>query len=161
MGRTGIESKDTLEMNVEPTEPYVYQPYGALSHPEKGDKLFAVAGPGLETVRDLTKEEANAICEDLKRQISEGKIFANHSLNIVANTEKFKEALRKIAIAAERHLCSECKSKPIFKGTLCRGCYNRAITPQVRKRHKPGRNDPCPCGSGIKFKKCCIGKVIQ
>ncbi|RJR27265.1 MAG: type I methionyl aminopeptidase [Desulfobacteraceae bacterium] len=21
-----------------------------------------------------------------------------------------------------------------------------------------GRNDPCPCGSGLKFKKCCIGK---
>lgn len=20
---------------------------------------------------------------------------------------------------------------------------------------KPGRNDPCPCGSGIKYKKCC------
>jgi tetratricopeptide (TPR) repeat protein len=23
---------------------------------------------------------------------------------------------------------------------------------------KPGRNDPCPCGSGKKFKKCCGGK---
>jgi hypothetical protein len=22
---------------------------------------------------------------------------------------------------------------------------------------KPGRNDPCPCGSGKKFKKCCLG----
>lgn len=21
--------------------------------------------------------------------------------------------------------------------------------------HKVGRNDPCPCGSGKKFKKCC------
>jgi SEC-C motif len=21
----------------------------------------------------------------------------------------------------------------------------------------PGRNDPCPCGSGHKFKKCCLG----
>jgi hypothetical protein len=20
---------------------------------------------------------------------------------------------------------------------------------------KPGRNDPCPCGSGVKYKKCC------
>ncbi|MFO7786011.1 MAG: type I methionyl aminopeptidase [Thermodesulfobacteriota bacterium] len=24
---------------------------------------------------------------------------------------------------------------------------------------KPGRNDPCPCGSGKKYKKCCLGKV--
>lgn len=23
----------------------------------------------------------------------------------------------------------------------------------------PGRNDPCPCGSGKKFKKCCLGKT--
>lgn len=25
---------------------------------------------------------------------------------------------------------------------------------------KPGRNDPCPCGSGKKFKKCC-GKNVS
>lgn len=25
-------------------------------------------------------------------------------------------------------------------------------------RKKIGRNDPCPCGSGKKFKKCCLGK---
>jgi len=24
---------------------------------------------------------------------------------------------------------------------------------------KVGRNDPCPCGSGAKFKNCCIEKV--
>jgi uncharacterized protein len=24
----------------------------------------------------------------------------------------------------------------------------------VRKGEQPGRNDPCPCGSGKKFKKC-------
>jgi methionyl aminopeptidase len=26
---------------------------------------------------------------------------------------------------------------------------------------KVGRNDPCPCGSGIKYKKCCLGKDTQ
>jgi len=25
------------------------------------------------------------------------------------------------------------------------------------KTYKVGRNDPCPCGSGLKFKKCCLG----
>ena len=24
---------------------------------------------------------------------------------------------------------------------------------------KVGRNDPCPCGSGLKFKKCCIDRA--
>ena len=26
----------------------------------------------------------------------------------------------------------------------------------VVKDHKIGRNDPCPCGSGLKYKKCCL-----
>ena len=31
-------------------------------------------------------------------------------------------------------------------------------TPIVREEPKVGRNDPCPCGSGKKFKKCCGAK---
>ena len=31
--------------------------------------------------------------------------------------------------------------------------YNRSKT--VVKGDKIGRNDPCPCGSGLKYKKCC------
>lgn len=30
----------------------------------------------------------------------------------------------------------------------------------VREGKKVGRNDPCPCGSGRKFKQCCMGKGI-
>lgn len=26
---------------------------------------------------------------------------------------------------------------------------------------QPGRNDPCPCGSGLKYKKCCLAKNTQ
>lgn len=26
---------------------------------------------------------------------------------------------------------------------------------QITKKPKVGRNDPCPCGSGLKYKKCC------
>ncbi|WP_085931013.1 SEC-C metal-binding domain-containing protein [Anaerophaga thermohalophila] len=26
---------------------------------------------------------------------------------------------------------------------------------KILHRLKPGRNDPCPCGSGKKYKKCC------
>lgn len=32
--------------------------------------------------------------------------------------------------------------------------------PQTRKEVKVGRNDPCPCGSGMKYKQCC-GKNEQ
>ena len=26
---------------------------------------------------------------------------------------------------------------------------------QLGAKHRPGRNEPCPCGSGKKFKRCC------
>jgi uncharacterized protein len=28
----------------------------------------------------------------------------------------------------------------------------------IHSTPKVGRNDPCPCGSGLKYKKCCLGK---
>jgi hypothetical protein len=33
--------------------------------------------------------------------------------------------------------------------------------PAVNPYRNVGRNDPCPCGSGKKFKKCCLPKVEQ
>jgi len=32
---------------------------------------------------------------------------------------------------------------------------------KVTKRNKIGRNQKCPCGSGKKYKKCCIDKQQQ
>lgn len=28
----------------------------------------------------------------------------------------------------------------------------------ITRENKTGRNDPCPCGSGKKYKKCCLDK---
>ncbi len=33
------------------------------------------------------------------------------------------------------------------------------VVPAVNPRKNVGRNDPCPCGSGKKFKKCCLTAV--
>lgn len=37
-----------------------------------------------------------------------------------------------------------------------RALYNRKPKQMVRKHAKVGRNEPCPCGSGKKFKNCCM-----
>ncbi|MBQ8759436.1 MAG: SEC-C domain-containing protein [Clostridia bacterium] len=44
--------------------------------------------------------------------------------------------------------------------------YGRAAKPEKQsaepyvkpKSEQVGRNDPCPCGSGLKYKKCCMLK---
>jgi hypothetical protein len=35
--------------------------------------------------------------------------------------------------------------------------FGEPVMPFVREGPKVGRNDPCPCGSGKKYKKCCLG----
>ena len=41
--------------------------------------------------------------------------------------------------------------------------YTRAVregpAPYIASVPKPGRNDPCPCGSGKKYKHCCLLKA--
>ena len=37
-------------------------------------------------------------------------------------------------------------------------CMDRKRDTTIVKDRKVGRNEPCPCGSGKKYKKCCIGK---
>jgi hypothetical protein len=50
------------------------------------------------------------------------------------------------------------------------GAHARALLPAWRERSrtgttltrpgsKVGRNDPCPCGSGLKYKKCCLARA--
>jgi preprotein translocase subunit SecA len=47
------------------------------------------------------------------------------------------------------------KKEPVRQMRLS---YNRgegSSVQTVRRAKKVGRNDPCPCGSGKKYKKCC------
>lgn len=45
--------------------------------------------------------------------------------------------------------------RPRQQMTLSHGESETKKKPQKRKEKKVGRNDPCPCGSGKKYKKCC------
>jgi len=50
--------------------------------------------------------------------------------------------------------------KPKLKPLLDRDfAYNGGVQTVVKNK-KIGRNDPCPCGSGKKYKKCCLGKDL-
>jgi uncharacterized protein YecA (UPF0149 family) len=37
--------------------------------------------------------------------------------------------------------------------------YDDEIPKPVKTDQKVGRNDPCPCGSGKKYKVCCLKKA--
>ena len=50
-------------------------------------------------------------------------------------------------------LLSDLTDEDLKSGALKR--IKREITARENKTKKIGRNDPCGCGSGKKFKKCC------
>ena len=47
------------------------------------------------------------------------------------------------------------KREQVAKPTQTSGDGTDTANKTVRKGKKVGRNDPCPCGSGKKYKKCC------
>ncbi len=51
-------------------------------------------------------------------------------------------------------------SREYFEGVLGKSKERVPDTPSpgIIKREKTGRNAPCPCGSGKKYKKCCLNK---
>jgi preprotein translocase subunit SecA len=63
--------------------------------------------------------------------------------------------LMKVQIAREDRMEQQFAPKPA-KMTYGRGGGGESTKPQtVVKDKKIGRNDPCICGSGKKYKKCC------
>lgn len=74
----------------------------------------------------------------------------------------FPVTVKTVRTAIEGHLPN------IYKRLLKRHIKLKAIYAHCKKRHysykqelqlpKVGRNDPCPCGSGKKYKKCCLRK---
>jgi uncharacterized protein YchJ len=56
--------------------------------------------------------------------------------------------------AQGRLLCPDC-GQPLVEED---GRLVHAPPTPVRTEQKVGRNDPCPCGSGKKYKHCCLKK---
>ena len=88
-------------------------------------------------------------------------MFAEMVDNIRENTAK-----RMLAFNPEAELTRLDFSKIIIDGAAAartpqRSVYGNLATPQKSSPSAPvrvtkvGRNDPCPCGSGKKYKKCC------
>jgi len=52
-------------------------------------------------------------------------------------------------------ICTE-RAKKRAKGKRIKPLFLDVTEPIVNEKAKIGRNDPCPCGSGKKYKKCCF-----
>ncbi|MGN0173329.1 MAG: preprotein translocase subunit SecA [Acutalibacteraceae bacterium] len=73
-----------------------------------------------------------------------------------AMTESIKEETAKRILNVHIRQNQEVAREKVAKVTGESGADDGSLKKEpIRKEKKPGRNDPCPCGSGQKYKKCC------
>jgi preprotein translocase subunit SecA len=69
-----------------------------------------------------------------------------------------EETVRRLFLVQVRPM-QEVKREKVAKETGAVGSSESMVKKQpVRVTGKAGPNDPCPCGSGKKYKKCCMQK---
>lgn len=66
------------------------------------------------------------------------------------------EKLRKMIIEKLNTINDEYDREKCEK--IAKEIYDKRLTKELLQRKKVGRNDQCPCGSGKKYKKCCLNK---
>jgi preprotein translocase subunit SecA len=133
----------------------------ALDHLKEG---IGLRGYGQRDPKVEYKRESFALFEDLRDRMREEVIRMLFLLRPATETEE-----REIMTARQRRAAQQVQ----YSGGESVSAYAQAGRPQaaaaqarqsgrrtavktvVRQTPKVGRNDPCPCGSGKKFKKCC------
>lgn len=102
-------------------------------------KLMLVAP---KRVLEIQRRQAEI---ERQRKEMEEKAAAAHQV-ILGNSEK-QEKPSAVTLSLKREQVAK-PVEPMGDGTMS---TNRTVV----KKNKIGRNDPCPCGSGKKYKKCC------
>ena len=94
------------------------------------------------------EQVASQINEEIKKSIEnmENKLQTGMIMDGVAQTEEQKQAKENLneAVGINQEQIMQAMAN-----------YKAAHTPKI-KEYKIGRNDPCPCGSGKKYKNCCL-----
>ncbi len=85
---------------------------------------------------------ATASLEALEQFLSNLKTMESHAQTSAFGQEAQARAQQARAQSQSRDRMEETLEKTVRQ-------------PQTRAQPKVGRNDPCPCGSGLKYKKCC------
>ena len=96
---------------------------------------------------------------DLREQNVIERLFQNLSQER-ALTDEEKKALLAEQRRKEQERAAQAMTRANKLGGGRRGPVAKPVTVR-RDGNKVGRNDPCPCGSGKKYKKCHMGKDLE
>ena len=115
----------------------------SMDHLREG---IGLRGYGQKNPKLEYKREGFAMFQDMMFSIYTESVKRLFSVQVVTEeaVEKFEQKEQKKEAEVQKNTTAPTLEKE----------------PVKRTAPKVGRNDPCPCGSGKKFKQCCMGKGI-
>jgi preprotein translocase subunit SecA len=114
----------------------------ALDHLKEG---ISLRGYGQRDPKQEYKRESFELFQAMKERIEDTIVKALFRLEPVSEEQMAEERRRRQSPPAGFRFSAPPKT----------GAPPTRPQTMVRKTDKVGRNDPCPCGSGKKYKKCC------
>ncbi|MFV0313767.1 MAG: SEC-C metal-binding domain-containing protein [Anaerotignum sp.] len=145
-------SQDTIWDDYLPKEQKIYEYI-------VGEKVKSVDGTVAELAErfGMTAEEIVAFVDGINEALPE-----KYDMESITETTKislkidFEKLFKQMVEYKAEHLYSLAQWDGIFDiETRKRFMIEQKNSRTVVKGDKIGRNDPCPCGSGKKYKKCC------
>lgn len=161
-----LEQWRTVAYNREQSEQQVRQFWGKYFEIEKGIYEQLLAEPDTE-VKGTVKELAEKYGQDIMTMVGflDGINDSLKEANPIETMEEDtqvslafdKEKLYKNMVDARADwLYNLPQWESIYDEETRKRLYReQKQSGTIRKEKKIGRNDPCPCGSGKKYKKCC------
>ncbi|WP_051652460.1 SEC-C metal-binding domain-containing protein [Clostridium algidicarnis] len=107
---------------------------------------------------DMDKEDAEDLIFDLLVDIQNGELPSKYMLEFLKSFDKEDVELINIVTSEVTKFANSTKQW-LIKGYSPNEL--RMSMEDTQKVEKIGRNDPCPCGSGKKYKKCCASNIIE
>lgn len=128
----------------------------------KGEKLAALQDVLAGEFEDLTSEQAELYGEVVSSAVRKGLLFVSSNddelvFSMPAEFEdKLTDAEKNDEVVEEE--IPKVVTESVKKTPFTTRPQRRQPVQQRIVGKKVGRNDPCPCGSGKKYKKCCWSK---
>ncbi|MCX9082308.1 MAG: DUF1186 domain-containing protein [Candidatus Methanoperedens sp.] len=138
----------------------------AHQHPDKKEEIKAFLTKLLDDTNDptfaaflidevLSFKDPNLVPQ-VRKAFEDGKIdtdvISQYDVDWVFNLPEEEQSYSKFMKSPLEHFSRE------NINYLKKISYPKKETPTKKTKTKIGRNDPCPCGSGKKYKKCCMKK---
>jgi uncharacterized protein YecA (UPF0149 family) len=119
--------------------------------------------------REKMEEQADAAVQTIQQILTDPKVPASvrlrAALAVMATASTPPEPKKRTELDIEKIVHPRSEPEVITEDQLGTRpnppkVHNPAQSTYRRETPKVGRNEPCPCGSGQKYKRCCLGKPL-